>query len=80
MPKLLIITTIQRTLRDFLLPYGDHFRSLGWQVDAMANVRDPYPVAANWSNGRNTTSFTSTRQWPRSSRALPCANCARQAQ
>ncbi|MBP3848817.1 MAG: glycosyltransferase, partial [Pyramidobacter sp.] len=45
MPKLLIITTIQRTLRDFLLPYGDHFRSLGWQVDAMANVRDPYPVA-----------------------------------
>ena len=45
MPKLLIITTIQRTLRDFLLPYGDHFRSLGWQVDSMANVRDPYPVA-----------------------------------
>ena len=45
MPKLLIITTIQRTLRDFLLPYGDYFRALGWQVDAMANVRDPYPVA-----------------------------------
>ena len=45
MTKLLIITTIQRTLRDFLLPYGDYFRSLGWQVDAMSNIRDPFPVA-----------------------------------
>lgn len=46
MKKLLIVTTIQRTLRDFLLPYGDSFRAQGWQVDAMANVRDPFPAAA----------------------------------
>lgn len=47
MKKLLLATTIQRTLRDFLLPYGDHFRAQGWQVDAMANVRDPFPAAAD---------------------------------
>lgn len=45
MKKLLIVTTIQRTLCDFLLPYGDYFRAKGWQVDAMANVRDPFPAA-----------------------------------
>ncbi|RKJ77983.1 MULTISPECIES: glycosyltransferase family 4 protein [unclassified Pyramidobacter] len=45
MKKLLIATTIQRTLRDFLLPYGDYFRAQGWQVDAMANARDPFPAA-----------------------------------
>jgi len=35
-PKLLIITTISRTIRDFTIPYIRHFKSLGWQVDGMA--------------------------------------------
>lgn len=35
MPKLLIVTTIQRTLNAFLLPYSDYFRKKGWQVDAL---------------------------------------------
>ena len=35
--KLLIITTIPATLRAFLLPFAQHFKALGWQVDAMAN-------------------------------------------
>ncbi len=34
--RLLLITTIPGTLEAFLLPYGRHFRSRGWQVDAMA--------------------------------------------
>ena len=34
--KLLIITTISRTIRDFTIPYIRHFKSLGWQVDGMA--------------------------------------------
>lgn len=36
MKKLLQITTIAATQRAFLLPFAYHFRSCGWQVDAMA--------------------------------------------
>lgn len=36
MPKLLIATTVYRTLRAFILPYAKHFRALGWQVDGLA--------------------------------------------
>ena len=35
--KLLIITTISRTIRDFTIPYIRHFKNLGWQVDGMAS-------------------------------------------
>ena len=34
--KILFVTTLSLTLRSFLLPYAQHFRSLGWQVDALA--------------------------------------------
>ena len=34
--KLLIITTISRTIGDFTIPYIRYFKSLGWQVDGMA--------------------------------------------
>ena len=37
MPKLLIATTIGATVKAFLLPFADHYRSLGWQVDALAS-------------------------------------------
>jgi glycosyltransferase involved in cell wall biosynthesis len=37
MPRLLIVTTVESTIRAFLLPYADHYRSLGWQVDALAS-------------------------------------------
>jgi glycosyltransferase involved in cell wall biosynthesis len=36
MPKLLVVTTVSITIRSFLLPFIKHFRSLGWQVDGMA--------------------------------------------
>jgi len=36
MPKLLVVTTVPITIRSFLLPFLKHFRSLGWQVDGMA--------------------------------------------
>ncbi|MEG4532719.1 glycosyltransferase family 4 protein [Microcoleus sp. D2_18a_D3] len=36
MTRLLVVTTIAATLRAFLLPFAYHFRSKGWQVDAMA--------------------------------------------
>ncbi|MDR1916271.1 MAG: glycosyltransferase [Synergistaceae bacterium] len=36
-PKLLIVTTVPVTISAFLLPYADHFRKLGWKVDAMAH-------------------------------------------
>ena len=35
--SLLIVTTIAPTIRNFLLPYAAHFRSLGWRVEAAAN-------------------------------------------
>ena len=34
--KLLIVTTVPITIRGFLLPFIHHFKSLGWQVDGMA--------------------------------------------
>ena len=36
MNRLLMVTTVPSTLRSFLLPFAAHFRSQGWQVDAMA--------------------------------------------
>jgi glycosyltransferase involved in cell wall biosynthesis len=36
MERLLIATTIPRTLDDFLLPYARHFRAKGWRVDALS--------------------------------------------
>lgn len=36
MRRLLIVTTTPFTLRNFLLPFAQYFRSKGWQVDAMA--------------------------------------------
>ena len=35
--SLLIVATVARTIRGFLLPYAEHFRALGWRVDAAAN-------------------------------------------
>jgi glycosyltransferase involved in cell wall biosynthesis len=34
--RLLIVATVAPTVKAFLLPFADHFRSLGWRVDAMA--------------------------------------------
>jgi glycosyltransferase involved in cell wall biosynthesis len=36
LPRLLMVSTIPETLRGFLLPFVDHFRGLGFRVDAMA--------------------------------------------
>jgi hypothetical protein len=36
MPKALFVTTVSGTLRAFLLPFAEHFRSQGWIVDGMA--------------------------------------------
>lgn len=43
-PRVLMVTTVSTTLRAFLLPYADHFRSLGWRVDALAAGADTDPV------------------------------------
>jgi glycosyltransferase involved in cell wall biosynthesis len=37
MPRLLYAATIAITIRGVRIPYAKHFRSLGWQVDAMAH-------------------------------------------
>ena len=36
MVRLLEVTTVSNTCKAFLLPFARHFRSKGWQVDAMA--------------------------------------------
>jgi glycosyltransferase involved in cell wall biosynthesis len=35
-PRLLIVTTVYNMIRDFLLPYAEHYREKGWHVDALA--------------------------------------------
>ena len=56
--RLLIVTTVSATLRAFLFPFADHFRALGWKVDAMASGASTCPDCAlhflrchdaNWS-------------------------------
>lgn len=37
MPKVLFLANIARFFTDFLLPFADHFRRQGWQVDAAAS-------------------------------------------
>ena len=36
-PALLLVATVSGTIRQFVLPYADHFRSLGWRVDGAAS-------------------------------------------
>lgn len=36
MTRMLIVSTIHRTLQGFLLPYAQHFRAKGWLVDGLA--------------------------------------------
>lgn len=47
-PKLLIVTTVSGFIRGFLLPFIQHFKSLEWQVDSMAQEisTDPECVSA----------------------------------
>ena len=46
--KLLIVTTVSGFIHGFLLPFVHHFKSLGWQVDCMAQElsADPECVSA----------------------------------
>ena len=37
LPKLLIVTNVPSMLREFLLPFGQHFKDLGWRVDALVS-------------------------------------------
>jgi glycosyltransferase involved in cell wall biosynthesis len=47
-PRLLFVATVAVTVRHFLRPYADHFRSRGWWVEAAANglVGDPASESA----------------------------------
>jgi lipopolysaccharide/colanic/teichoic acid biosynthesis glycosyltransferase/glycosyltransferase involved in cell wall biosynthesis len=42
--RILQCATVDATLRGFLLPFGDHFRGLGYDVDAAASGTDSSPV------------------------------------
>jgi glycosyltransferase involved in cell wall biosynthesis len=42
-PRLLVVTTVSATLDAFLLPYADHYRARGWQVDALAAGATTHP-------------------------------------
>lgn len=37
MPKLLIVSNVPSMLREFLLPFAEHYHQLGWQVDGLAS-------------------------------------------
>ncbi len=43
MKRLLMVATISRFMRDFLLPHARYFRAQGWQVDALCSQSDAYP-------------------------------------
>jgi glycosyltransferase involved in cell wall biosynthesis len=37
MPKLLVVANVASMLREFLLPFAEHYKALGWQVDGMVS-------------------------------------------
>lgn len=37
MPKLLIVANVPSMLREFLLPFAEHYKHLGWHVDGMVS-------------------------------------------
>jgi glycosyltransferase involved in cell wall biosynthesis len=45
-PRLLVATTVYNMIRDFLLPFAEHYREQGWQVDALAQSDDTYDECA----------------------------------
>ena len=48
MHRLLMATTIERTVRDFLFSYADYFRSICWRVDCVSNPDgQPFPECAD---------------------------------
>jgi glycosyltransferase involved in cell wall biosynthesis len=50
-PSLLIVATVMRTVRSFLIPYATHFRELGWRVDVAANGASTDPVVSEAFDG-----------------------------
>lgn len=44
MKKMLFATTVAGTLRHFLVPFAQHFRRQGWQVDAAASEARSCPI------------------------------------
>lgn len=50
-PSLLYVATIGATISHFLRPFADHFRSLGWRVDAAASgATDDPDLAASFDH------------------------------
>lgn len=43
MKRILMVSTISRFLRDFLFPFAEHYRTLGWQVDALTSKVEEFP-------------------------------------
>jgi glycosyltransferase involved in cell wall biosynthesis len=44
--RMLVVSTVGSMLREFLVPFARHFRSQGWQVDAMARPDVAYEQCA----------------------------------
>jgi len=75
--RMLVVTTVDDMLRDFLLPYARHFRLRGWRVDALARRDETYDECAaafnhvyeaDWS--RNPLSLRAFLHGPRIVRGL----------
>ena len=47
-PRILVVTTVAPTARGFLLPFGAHFRNMGWGMDLLSSgaSSDPECVSA----------------------------------
>ena len=81
MPRLLMVTTIPETLRAFLLPYADFFRSRGWSVDAMsADISSKKQLSSHFDNlidmawNRNPTNPANFTAAPKLRRAVVDGN------
>lgn len=81
MPRLLIATTIPRTLEAFLLPFSRHFRANGWRVDALSGGPIDEPLRKEFDSvfevrwSRNPLALRNLVQAPAATRRIVEHGC-----
>jgi len=64
-PKALFVTTVPITLEAFLVPFAEHFRAQGWDVDALANGASQNPHIADAFDARHDVAWSRNPLDPR---------------
>ena len=64
-PSALFVTTVPITLEAFLVPFAEHFRALGWRIDALANGASTHAPIADAFDARYDVAWSRNPLDPR---------------